>query len=294
LDVTLLFFLPLIGGFLFVERFYGTRFRAARQETQRLYYQAAAWGVVLAVAGLLLHRGLAAIPSYRLYADDISRTVLGPLLERPPTPTWQPSTESVQIRVDLAFACAWALLIGMFGTFVINFAIRVCDLLWSLGPARWLGRPSLISMMNHRSITDQFEVLLAESLRGSKQVQITLSNQKVYVGWVTRSPNPMGQEKYFRIQPSISGFRSKDNGEIQFTTFYDEMLDRFKDNPERLRAYEIVIPMDKIVSASGFDLAAYLEFQKKRVATAGPPAPVVDTRVTGDVTVYLGRPLRRP
>ncbi len=39
MDVTLLFFLPLIGGFLFVQWFFVTRYRAARQETQRLYYQ---------------------------------------------------------------------------------------------------------------------------------------------------------------------------------------------------------------------------------------------------------------
>ncbi len=292
MDVALLFFLPLIGGFLFVERFYGTRFRAARQETQRLYYQAAAWGVLLSIVGLLLHRWLGAFAFYRLRADEIGLRVFGPLFERPATTGGPPSPESVAIRIDLAFACAWALVLGML-TPVVNGVVYLVDRIWYLGVARRLHRSSLIATINRASITDQFEILLAEALADSKQIQVTLSNQKVYVGWVTRSPNPWSQEKYFRIQPSISGFRSKDDGEVRFSTFYDELLDRYTNDPKRLRAYEIVIPMDKIVSASGFDPAAYVEFQKKR-ATRPADTPPIERHLTGDVTVYLGRPLRRP
>lgn len=122
-------------------------------------------------------------------------------------------------------------------------------------------------------MTDQFEKLLALSVRRATLSQRTLSNQKLYVGWVIESPNPRGQEKNFRIQPSMSGYRSKDDGRVTFTTFYDDILQKYKLDPQRLRAYEIVIPMDKIVSASGFDLAAYVEFQKKTSVEAPVPTP---------------------
>ncbi len=291
MDVALLFFLPLIGGFLFVERFYGTRFRAAREETQRLYYKAAFWGVALSIVGLVLHHALRHVAAYRDLADQLGRAVLGPLLERPPGLSGAPdpvvANQGLAVRIDVAFACAWALALGV-ATPALNGLVALVDRV----AYRPRGR-SLISAINDASITDQFERLLAEALRASRQIQVTLSNQKVYIGWVTRSPNPHGQEKYFRIQPSMSGYRSKDDGEVQLTTFYDDILERFRDDRARLRSYEIVIPIDKIVSASGFDLAAYVEFQAHGRARARREAPVQETRVSGDVTVYLGRPLRR-
>ncbi len=91
----------------------------------------------------------------------------------------------------------------------------------------------------------------------------------------------------------MSGYRSKDDGEIQLTTFYDDILERFREDRDRLRSYEIVVPMDKIVSASGFDLDAYVEFQAHPRDGTRRRTPPTETHVSGDVTVYLGRPLRR-
>lgn len=273
MEVTLLFFLPLIGGFLFVEGSYFTRFKAARQETQRLYYKAAFWGVVFSAIGLVLHRSLLdRSVGYQGVAAYLSTSLVGPLFERTAGPNTLPaSPQSIAVRLDLAFACAWGLLLGAL-TPLLNAAVLAVDRTWFHLVARRIRRPSLISYINQRAITDQIEMLLTEALRDSSQVQVTLTTLKVYVGWVTKSVDPRGQEKFLRLQPSLSGYRSADTGEVVFTTFYDEVLDAYRTDRRKLRSYQIVIPIDKIVSASGFDLDAYTRFQAKRAPSAAPVA----------------------
>ena len=293
MDLTLLFFLPLIGGFLFVESFALTRFRAARQETQRLYYKAALYGVVLSLVGLLLHYVLGRqSQTYRVFAGFLRDGFIGPLLDRPVAPGAAPySTQSIGTRSDVAFACVWALLLGA-STPVLNLVVTLLDRLHHALFTRRTGRPSLLEIVNARSITDQFEMLLATAVRDATQLQVTLSNQKVYVGTVTKTVEPRSQEKYVRLLPFMSGFRSKDTGEVVYNVFYTALLEARAAGT--LNLYEVVVPMDKIVSASGFDLDLYYAFQKAKDAGAAPPSPRAETALSGEVTVYLGRPLRRP
>ena len=208
MDLTLLFFLPLIGGFLFVENFSLTRFRAARQETQRLYYKAALCGVFLSIIGLLLHYILGrGVQAYAEFTDYLRTAFIGPLLDRPSAPgAAQVSPEAAQARIDVAFACLWGLLIGA-STPILNGAIFVIDRIDHALFARLSGRASLLETINAWSITDQFEMLLAAALQNATRIQVTLSNQKVYVGAATKTVEPRSQEKYFRLLPFMSGFR---------------------------------------------------------------------------------------
>jgi hypothetical protein len=47
--------LPVIGGFAFITRFTLLRYWTGREESQRLYYRAAFWGIVFAAIAALLH-----------------------------------------------------------------------------------------------------------------------------------------------------------------------------------------------------------------------------------------------
>lgn len=288
MDVALLFFLPLLGGFLFVVSFYGTRYRVARQETQRVYYQAAFWGALLSVAGLIFHHQLERhSESYKATVDYLRQHMVDPLLERPTTAgAPAPSAASVLARGELAFACIWGFLLGA-ATPLLNILIVVVDWMWVLALARRMGLPSLRQMINRSSIRDQFELLLTEALIQANQVQVTLINQKVYTGWVTQSVNPESQEKYVRLQPTLSGFRSKDTGEVQFTTKYSDVL-RNETDKRKLRSFQIVIPIDKVISASGFDPTAYHKYQESRVSSSTPDEPSKhEVEHSGELTVHL-------
>lgn len=295
MDLALLFFLPLIGGFRFVESFSLTRFRAARQETQRLYYKAALCGAVLTLVGLLLHLILIKyVGAYLSFVNDMRESLVTPLLDRPTTTGAAPVPGTVPpgspppvwvARTHVVFACIWALLLGIC-TPLYNAVIAIVDQLHYALYARRRGQPPFLERLNVRSITDQFELLLAKAVWEKSLIQVTLTNQKMYVGSVTRSVDPRSQEKYIRLLPYMSGFRSKDTGEVTYTTFYADLLER-KD-PVELASYEIVVPMDKVTTASGFDLQAYVAFSEAR--SREPHAPPRPT----EVVVTFGRPLRAP
>ena len=168
--------------------------------------------------------------------------------------------------------------------------LRVADRLDDRWFARRAGRPSLLEQVNLRSITDQFEMLLATALRHDTKVQVTLSNQKVYVGTVTKTLEPRSQEKYFRLLPFMSGFRSKDTGVIVYNTFYTDLFEA--PLPGDPSVYEVVVPMDKVVSASGFDLDIHYAFQQSQDASLEMPATRIETVVAGNLTVRLERPAR--
>ncbi|MGA2552362.1 MAG: hypothetical protein ABSF50_19625 [Burkholderiaceae bacterium] len=296
MDLALLFFLPLLGGFLFVVDFYGTRFKVARQETQRVYYKAAFCGVVLSIVGLVLHHQFQRqSDTYRDIAVFLRQHFVDPLLERPiPAGGPAPSADSIAARDELAFACLWGFFLGAAAP-LYNVLIMVVDWAWTYLFARWVGLPSLRQMINRSSIRDQFELLITDALIQANQVQVTLVNQKVYTGWVTQSVNPESQEKYIRLQPSLSGYRSKDTCQVEFTTNYGKFLEKETDK-RKLRSFEVVIPIDKVISASGFDPKAYKALHHSAEEAQAPHEEPSkhDALLSGELTVHLVRPTKPP
>lgn len=276
MELALFFVLPLIGGFAFATTFELLRYRTGREEAQRLYYRAALIGVVLAVLAAALHAALHAWSKpYAMSIDRLAAAVVAPLLEKERSATTQPlSPAATAIRVDAAIACAYAFLLGALAP-LWNRLIRLADRAWT----RWAPRRprrSFLERLNLRAITDQLERLIAESLLDASLVQVTLNNAKVYVGSVLESPNPASPAKYFKIQPWMSGQRSAEDGRVTFNTYYDTILAGFAQDESKRRTvatFQLVIPIDKVVSASGFDLGAYERFVREQGAEQRLQAP---------------------
>jgi hypothetical protein len=243
------------------------------------------------LAGLMLHFVLREhVSAYADFAKYLQTNFLAPLLERPAMPgvpapvAPAPDILAPNALVDIAFACVWALLLGACTPFY-NALVFVADRIAYLILGRPKQRLSFLERMNIRSIADQFERLLAMSVWHKSLIQVTLTNQKVYAGSVTRSVDPRSQEKYIRLLPFMSGFRSNSDGEVTYNTFYADLLERKV--PAEVAGYKVIVPMDKVVTASGFDLKAYAAFSEAR-GKQPPPAPP-----RSEVTVTFGRPLRR-
>ncbi|MDQ2921061.1 MAG: hypothetical protein M3R52_05555, partial [Acidobacteriota bacterium] len=73
-----------------------------------------------------------------------------------------------------------------------------------------------------------FELLLKKAQDQTKTVSVTMSNGKVYVGWVTHTFNPALPTKFIQILPIKSGYRNEETKWLEFTTFYSEALDNLK------------------------------------------------------------------
>ena len=59
--------------------------------------------------------------------------------------------------------------------------------------------------------------------------------------------------------------------EVNYTTFYDKILTEFEANPDTKDAvdsFQQVIPVDKVVTLSGFNLDAYVRFLAERPSEA--------------------------
>jgi hypothetical protein len=293
MDVALLFVLPLIGGFAFVTQFSLLRYRTGREESQRLYYRAALYGLVFAViAGAVHYAARTSWTPYPVVIDRIATNAVLPLLEKDRISAAAPATPAIsqaaaRARTDLAAICLYAFVFGALVP-VWNLVLRFADWLWVGG--FWEGgyvHRSFLSALNLRAITDQLERLITESLVTATPVQITLSNSKVYVGAVLESPDPASPAKYFKIQPWMSGHRSADTGKVDFNTFYDNVLAGLEaDEAERRAAtFQLVIPIDKVVSASGFDFDAYEQFVLEQGATERAAAGEASLLKPGPVDV---------
>jgi hypothetical protein len=199
---------------------------------------------------------------YSRFVDAIASKVVLPLIEKDRTQTTlATSPEAVRMRVDVALICLYSFLVGAF-TPLWNGLLRLADAIWVRIPTHGEQRISFLAARNLRAIKDHLERLLAESLISADPIQITLSNSKVYVGTVLESIDPASPVKYFKIQPLMSGFRSSNDGRVDFNTFYDNVLAGLDEEETKRRAatFQLVIPVDKVVSAGGFDFDTYEQF----------------------------------
>lgn len=267
MDLALFFVLPLIGGFAFATTFDLLRYRTGREDSQRLYYRAALIGVLLALAGAGLHYLLAKIPAYAAWIRVTTDALVNPLLEKERSQGTVPLSALAQgLKVQTVLACFYGFALGV-ATPLWNYAIRFLDWLWTHLP--FPSPPaSFLDRLNLAAITDQMERLITQSLLNKTLLQVTLSNAKVYVGSVHESLNPASPAKYFKIQPWLSGQRRSTDGRVEFNTYYDEVLAAVESSDplgEVAASFQLVIPIDKVVSASGFSLQAYEQFELKRL-----------------------------
>lgn len=271
MDLALFFVLPLIGGFVFVTDFELLRYRTIREDSQRLYYRAAFWSLIFAVIAGLLHWLAEHVPMYAGLVGRLNQSVFMPLFERERAASALPlSAAASALRADVALVCVYALVLG--GLVPLwNALLKLVDRL-RFGPQLSWG-----ARVNRRAITDELESLLARSLIEARAVQLTIGSGKVYVGNVVETLEPSSTLKYVRILPIMSGQRDTSRGTVDYTTFYDDVISLGADE-ENVRSFELVIPVEQVVTASGFDFDAFERFLEQKEAFREPPARLSPVR----------------
>ena len=101
-------------------------------------------------------------------------------------------------------------------------------------------------------------------------MQITLKNNKVYVGFSETIPIPQ-KTNYLTITPIISGYRDSETKRLHITTDYFKVVEEFiKDIEEQIDENidsihlntDIIIKQDEILSASVYEQKIYDRFNK--------------------------------
>jgi hypothetical protein len=138
--------------------------------------------------------------------------------------------------------------------------------------------------LHHNLQTNSLERLFYRAAIESSLVQVTLTDGKVYVGWVDRlPPNPASPDAYLQLLPITSGYRDKDTKSITFTTPYDQIYEKEEID---LVDFMKVLPIANIDSAGAFREDIYLQFVKasasqiEPTADANAPEPLAPETVT--------------
>lgn len=117
---------------------------------------------------------------------------------------------------------------------------------------------------------DEIEKLFKESAINGSLIQVTLKNDKVYVGFCEEIPIPK-KTNYLVICPYLSGYRNKDTKQMIITTEYKRVVDKFIADIKEKTGNEvdeislntdIIIKQDEILTAGIYEQAIYDEFNK--------------------------------
>lgn len=105
---------------------------------------------------------------------------------------------------------------------------------------------------------DELEALFLEAFILRKLVQVTLKNNKIYIGFIERVNEPQ-KTNYTEIIPFWSGYREPTTKIARYNYFFESVLNSIKKNED----LKIIIKQDEILTASFFDPEIYDELQKQ-------------------------------
>lgn len=237
-----IFFLPLVGGYLFLKYSNFTRFLIARQSGYNLLLESAHVGFWLLLASRVV-----------LLCIGFLSDTIGFLSDKldPIDQAWSDFSP-----VDYSGTAVVALLLGPVAAKLGNL-FRTPDKAVS------------------RAVSEAgnaMEELFLESMKMRSLVEVTLQNGKVYVGWVLRADLGNRNRKCVQIHPLSSGYRDDESRKIILNTSYADVYVRhYRElGTEYEENFRIVVPVEEIRSARPFDVVHYMWFMEGPTAAPAP------------------------
>ncbi|UDM07821.1 hypothetical protein LG409_02650 [Halomonas sp. NyZ770] len=271
----LIAFVTVLSGYLFITKWHESRYIIRRQDSQGVYFYAAAAGITLLVVSVFL---------VSLMEDHL---------------LWATKTLSFWVKAHLPLSenessmavSYWIIVLGMVFTicipasYILNFLQGIMTMQeqdWVLlvgngikgrrfNPSYYLKEIYGYSSSRplYRAITHMnadFELILFRGMDQAKPICFTLKNGKVYVGRLMGSVDPVDSRDMLRVLPLMSGFRDPVTHKVTFTTFYKRLYDRIPltQSIQHLDEanFELVFGFLDVQSAHLFNTKVYDEFQK--------------------------------
>ena len=112
---------------------------------------------------------------------------------------------------------------------------------------------------------DEIEQLFKDSAITGELMQITLNNNKVYIGFTDILPEPK-KTNYLKITPVMSGYRNSETKKLTITTEYFKVLKIYTSDCPKFDIYDIdvSIKQDEILTASIYDQNVFNLFNKPK------------------------------
>ena len=279
----LIAFITVLSGYLFITKWHESRYIIRRQDSQGVYFYAAAAGIFLLIVAVFF---------VSLFDSSI-------LWIKKSLAIWAKSQLPLGENEKSLSAAYWiivlsvTLLMGLATGYLLNFlqsiaAMSKQDWVLLIGDGikekRWWNPAYYVAgIYRHSSINPlrrainhlnaDFELILFRGFDQAKPICFTLKSGKVYVGQVMGAVDPVDSRDMIRILPMMSGYRDDKTHKITFTTFYKKLYERL-DKTEKLQhlhdeSFEIVFSFADVQTANLFDTTAYDEFQKDKPKNDG-------------------------
>jgi hypothetical protein len=250
--------LPVIGGFLAATRLDISRYKVARAREDRLYFKIVYYALILSAAALVVVQSTWAGAAL-LGAGSVDGTLPSELF-------W-----------DAFYGWASTIKDHMWAGAIVAFGLG------HVSP-RIFNSEAVRKRSIAIAIEDQeLENMLATAYEEKKPILITLDTNKVYLGWPVKGPNPEVEQRWVRILPWASGYRNETQS-VKFTTDYTAIIDRISSNDQALvrqfggrlpevSDFEVILPIECIVSAHLFDIRTYELFDSAGASLFAKPNP---------------------
>lgn len=236
-----LLILPLTGGYFFIANFVFLKYKYQRLDTPRLLLNSILAGIFITFLSFTV-RTIVENQYPELYIRCCRILHFIPV-ER---------TESNRYLGTLIFSLAGIILF----TIVVNWIVSV---FW--------GYEKIISRAVDKH-GDELEQLFRDSVLKAQLIQLTLKNEKVYLGIIDKIPEPK-KTNYVSLIPIYSGYRNKDTKEMTITTSYEtiNLLIKEKTLIPKLSKILVVIKQDEILIAQPHDPEIYASFKNAQKAS---------------------------
>ena len=221
------FFVPLVGGYLFLKYCHYTRFSIRRASGHKLVLESAVMGLVLVA---LARIGISAVGMLTVSLDWVGET--------------------------------WARLAPFTHADTVTLAFVLGPLLARLVNIFYSESRGLTRTIDDAGNT--MELLFVESMASDSTVELTMLNGKVYVGWILNANVAEPERKFVDLLPLASGYRAAETHEVTFTTNYAAVWGELSKNQtgSDQESYRVVVPVSEIRSARPFDFEVFFLFQE--------------------------------
>lgn len=230
-----LLILPLVSGYFFLTTFKLTKYKFQRLSSQKLLLSSAITAILISFTTLLL-RSYVEIhyPEDFLNLYKFYRSIYKP---------------------SQGFEYGWTMFSGFLATLVLTTILNLIFL--------WRPLKTFAAIKSVQWHGDELEEAFMYAAVYNELIQVTLKNNKVYIGTVIDIPIPQ-KTNYFDILPVLSGYRDSETKVLKITTPYEtvgEILTN-EGSEDLVNKMIVTLKQDEVLSISPHDPDVYDRFME--------------------------------